>query len=236
MGHVVTDLYYFSTLGGGRDLHFVNQKGRGTKNIVVQLFGRAFDMKTFFVTALFGAAALAAPASASTVVATNCVSVADSAGCLFSGNINGNPSVGNVNSYKNAEAAYNVFNNSHPTANPDITLTLLGDTDTAFPGTWTGAGTSSGTWALAGYLVNFVAVKAANNFVLYQITPASSGTWDTLDIPFQRNPPAVSHLMFFGSKAGGVPEPAAWAMMLAGFGLVGSAMRRRTPALATVAA
>jgi hypothetical protein len=25
----------------------------------------------------------------------------------------------------------------------------------------------------------------------------------------------------------GVPEPAAWAMMLAGFGLVGSAMRRR---------
>ena len=28
-------------------------------------------------------------------------------------------------------------------------------------------------------------------------------------------------------RAGGVPEPAAWAMMLAGFGLVGSAMRRR---------
>ena len=26
---------------------------------------------------------------------------------------------------------------------------------------------------------------------------------------------------------GGVPEPAAWAMMLAGFGMIGSAMRRR---------
>ena len=34
---------------------------------------------------------------------------------------------------------------------------------------------------------------------------------------------------------GGVPEPAAWAMMLAGFGLVGSAMRRRTKVAVTFA-
>lgn len=193
-------------------------------------------MKKFLAIALLGTAAIAAPASASTVVATNCVSVTDAAGCLFSGNINNNPNAGNVNSYKNAEAAYNLFNDTHPTANPDITLDLLGGTDSGFPGSWTGAGTSSGTWNLAGYLVNFVAVKAANNFVLYQIAPASSGTWDTFDIPGNRNPPAVSHLMFFGTKAGGVPEPAAWAMMLAGFGLVGSAMRRRGSTLATVTA
>jgi len=32
---------------------------------------------------------------------------------------------------------------------------------------------------------------------------------------------------FTWRAGGGVPEPAAWAMMLAGFGLVGSAMRRR---------
>ncbi len=32
---------------------------------------------------------------------------------------------------------------------------------------------------------------------------------------------------FTWRNAGGVPEPAAWAMMLAGFGLVGGAMRRR---------
>ncbi len=31
---------------------------------------------------------------------------------------------------------------------------------------------------------------------------------------------------------GSVPEPASWAMMMAGFGLVGAAMRRRKPALA----
>jgi len=32
--------------------------------------------------------------------------------------------------------------------------------------------------------------------------------------------------------AGAVPEPASWAMLIAGFGLVGAAMRRRTTALA----
>lgn len=42
-----------------------------------------------------------------------------------------------------------------------------------------------------------------------------------------------------GSASGvptGVPEPAAWAMMLAGFGLVGSSMRRRGTRMATVTA
>ena len=33
-------------------------------------------------------------------------------------------------------------------------------------------------------------------------------------------------------RAGAVPEPASWAMMIAGFGLVGATMRRRTAALA----
>ena len=37
------------------------------------------------------------------------------------------------------------------------------------------------------------------------------------------------------SYNGGVPEPAAWAMMLAGFGLVGAAMRRRQTAQVTYA-
>ena len=35
--------------------------------------------------------------------------------------------------------------------------------------------------------------------------------------------------------SGGVPEPAAWSMMLAGFGLVGSAMRRRQKVAVTFA-
>ncbi|PZO87467.1 MAG: hypothetical protein DI623_14690 [Sphingomonas sanxanigenens] len=37
--------------------------------------------------------------------------------------------------------------------------------------------------------------------------------------------------MFFGDPAG-VPEPATWAMLVAGFGLTGFAMRRRTKRVA----
>jgi hypothetical protein len=33
---------------------------------------------------------------------------------------------------------------------------------------------------------------------------------------------------FTAGDGGGVPEPATWAMMIAGFGLVGAASRRRT--------
>ncbi len=36
----------------------------------------------------------------------------------------------------------------------------------------------------------------------------------------------------FGSVTPGVPEPASWAMLIAGFGLVGAAQRRRTSAVA----
>ena len=35
-----------------------------------------------------------------------------------------------------------------------------------------------------------------------------------------------------GSDVGAVPEPATWAMMIGGFGLVGAAMRRRAAATA----
>ena len=198
-------------------------------------------MKAILSAAVAAAAfAFAAPALASTVVDGKCVSVADEAGCLFDGNINPNPDPTNVNGYKNAENAYNAYNNSHPSAAPDITLNFLGDTDDAsfgaLGGTFTGAGTTSGTWSLPGYLVNFVAVKAGPKFVLYQLaTPADSGNWDTFDILVGRgNHPALSHLVFFGTP-GGVPEPATWAMMIAGFGLTGAAMRRRKLATAVTA-
>lgn len=38
------------------------------------------------------------------------------------------------------------------------------------------------------------------------------------------------------TPSGAIPEPASWALMIAGFGLVGSAMRRRTATVARVAA
>lgn len=169
---------------------------------------------------LASALAFASPAAASTVVTTKCVSVAHPDGCLFDGNINSSPN--GPNGYLSAQDAYNAIRD------PDITLNaLFSSNDAGFPGTVTGS--TSGTWSLPGYLVDFIAVKAAEKFVLYQITPASSGTWDTFDIPYKKNPHGLSHIVFFGSQTG-VPEPGTWAMMIAGFGMVGAAMRRRKKA------
>lgn len=52
---------------------------------------------------------------------------------------------------------------------------------------------------------------------------------------FFGNPPQYTAAFRVLGNAGGVPEPAAWAMMLAGFGLVGSALRRREKMTVTFA-
>lgn len=176
--------------------------------------------------AAVGALAIAAPASAAvTVVNGSCASVSDANGCLFQGNIA-------PNTVLETQNAYNAYNNTHPGANPDITLNYLFKSDDPGMGftLTSGAGTSSGSWATPGYLIDFIAVKSANNFVLYKLSsPVSSGSWDTLDIPFNRNPHELSHLAFFGSVAA-VPEPATWAMMLLGFFGLGAALRSRRAA------
>ncbi len=92
----------------------------------------------------------------------------------------------------------------------------------------------SGTWSTPGFLVSYLAVKASNQFVLYKLDdPASSGSWNTFDIPYRNNPHDLSHLAFFGTLIGDstVPEPATWTMLIVGMGLVGLASRRRGRAL-----
>ena len=160
-----------------------------------------------------------------TVVNGSCAAI--TTGCLFNGNITSQAS--GTNGYLAAQNAFNLYNDMHPTAGADITLTaLFASNDPGFPGSLTGGTGASGTWSLPGYLVDFIAVKASNQFVLYKITPASSGNWDTFSIPFRQNPHALSHLVFFGTKdTGSVPEPASWAMMLGGFGMIGGALRSR---------
>lgn len=183
---------------------------------------------------------LANPVVVSPVVDGACISVLDPQGCLYNGNINSN-STDNKNGYLSAQAAYNLYNNTHPSAGVDILLTVLASTEdknfSSF-GTFTGAGSSSGTWSLPGYAVNFFAVKAADNFLLFELgTPASHGSWSTSGIPFNKNPHDISHLVFFGTRSvtpSAVPEPETWAMMLAGFGLIGFAARRRAKPAVTV--
>ena len=158
------------------------------------------------------------------VVAGKCISVANSNGCKFTGNM------GNQAHANEAEASYNVYNNTVLTAGPDITLNFYGQTD----GSFAGNGQTSGTWATS-FFVEFLVVKASNEFVLYKLaTPAKSGTWNTFNITNKKGVPhGLSHLAFLGSDGfdpnggGGVPEPATWAMLLSGFGMVGFAARRR---------
>ncbi len=187
--------------------------------------------------AVASASCIVNPATAATIVDGACISASDPSGCLFNGNINSSSNGGN--SFLNAQNAYNLYNDTHPSAAPDILLTVLASTDDgnfgSF-GSFTGGGSGSGTWNLPAFLVDFVAVKASSQFVLYQLdSPASSGFWDTFDIPFQNNPHDISHLVFFGTEQmAAVPEPATWAFMIFGFGAIGGALRRQRSVKTTI--
>ena len=162
-----------------------------------------------------------APANASSVVEAGCDSVTDgdAAGCLFSGNINENPDPTNVNSYKNAEAAYNAF------LDPDITLNWLTSTDASdfgdFGSFTADADGLTGTFDLSGYNIEYYAVKYGPEFTLYEyLGTDGTGTWQT------DGKHGVSHIAFFGTP-GVVPEPATWAMMILGFAGIGFIAYRR---------
>lgn len=170
--------------------------------------------------------ALAEAAPAASVVTGSCQDLSASGSrCLFNGNINGNASASNENSFESAEASYNAL------AFGDIELTFItssDDADFSSFGSFTGANSTSGTFNLPGYDVQFLAVKAGPQFFIYNLDGGSTGTFSTVGLDNGRgNARALSHLAFFGSPvASAVPEPTTWAMMLGGFGLVGSAMRR----------
>lgn len=148
----------------------------------------------------------------------------DNLGCMFSGNIDTSTS-GN-SSYLLAQGAYNAA------FDPDIMLSPLASFDSA--GTSNGialtlnAAMNGGSFTLApGVDLLYYAVKSGNNFFLYQFTGTTSFSTDGLQMGNNTDPPALSHIIFFGDIAGGVPEPATWAMLLLGLGMVGSSMRRR---------
>jgi len=142
-------------------------------------------------------------------------------GCLFTGNAGPN----NVDDLENA---YNSVKD------PDIDLTWLGATGESFSGN----GQLSGTWTFS-QPVDYLAVKAGNQFMLYFVGGVSSGTWSTAGLvnPNGNTHPqlGLSHLTFYSGlddngNPQGVPEPASWAMMLGGFGLMGAVLRSKKQA------
>lgn len=74
--------------------------------------------------------------------------------------------------------------------------------------------------------LHYVVVKQASDFALfYDANPIVAGSLN-LSTYFPNNP-GWSHITFFNSGTGAVPEPGTWAMMLLGFGGIGVALRRR---------
>lgn len=187
------------------------------KNLSSTFKRRLFASVLPVASAIIAAAALATPAAASTVIVNKCdpVTDGDAQGCLFKGNINGEADPLHKNGYNNAEAAYNAL------PFPDITLNYItksDDNNFGKFGTFTGANANSGTFNLPGWTLQYYAVKAGNNFELFEYI--GSNNWVTPD----KN--GMSHIAFFGIQSA-VPEPATWAMMLFGFGGMGAALRRR---------
>ncbi|MBU0557485.1 MAG: PEPxxWA-CTERM sorting domain-containing protein [Alphaproteobacteria bacterium] len=87
---------------------------------------------------------------------------------------------------------------------------------------------------LDGTLIKYVTVKAGNDFKLYEIPNggASSGEdFSSIGIKVGKkgNTPDISHISFWTvpNVAPPIPEPATWAMMMAGLGFAGMVMRRR---------
>ena len=105
----------------------------------------------------------------------------------------------------NSAAAINVYDGLNGTGNLLATLNLVQQANTGCP-----PGSS-------GFYCNWTAIGVA-----------FAGTARSIDFGGSANFIAYDNITF-GSDTPGVPEPATWAMMIGGFGLVGAAMRRRRP-------
>jgi hypothetical protein len=124
--------------------------------------------------------------------------------------------------------AYNAIHAAAPPPEDLPNLTFLGKAE---QGGSIAFSTSNGgnTWTFANlpWNVSYYMVKqASGQFILFGLNPATNSFSATNT---QIDPQGISHVSFFGG-GGAVPEPATWAMMILGFGMVGMGLRlRRRP-------
>ncbi|MDP3852265.1 MAG: PEPxxWA-CTERM sorting domain-containing protein [Phenylobacterium sp.] len=180
-------------------------------------------MNKLLVSAAFATAMIfggATTASADTVTLLTDPCSLESTSCLFDGNTN------------DAEAIDVAYNGQAPAPVPllDLSSLLAGEVDASLLDE-----EHAGTY-LAPFLVQYFAVKAADGFMLYKLDTASTSfDWATTGLVNKKGiEHDVSHLAFWGVRGSEVPEPATWAMMIIGFGAVGSMARssRRKMAVA----
>ena len=111
-----------------------------------------------------------------------------------------------------------------------LTTVLTWAGSTAFAMNFGGYATGGGapvTFTLSdgsSYSTTFPSPGASQFFGFASAAPITSITWS--------NPNGYSNDVVDFTIGNAVPEPASWALMIAGFGLVGTALRRRTAALA----
>ena len=193
----------------------------------------------------FGAISLAASlaiatpayATASVDVVPPCSNLTDgvASSCHFSGNISDEDNNGHA-SYTNTEAAYNTYVSDNHLDWGTLTLTPLATFDSVNGGnvadgssggiTLDMTSSSGGTFSIAsGVNLEYYAVKSGNEFLVYEYD-GSTNMFTTAGLGNGNNLPGLSHIVFFGTM-GGVPEPATWAMMLLGIGMIGAGARRR---------
>ena len=175
---------------------------------------------------VLAAGVMAAPASAAVTLCSSGPALADlGVGCTASGNDN----LASVEAALAAATGVTVAS---------LDLSLYGKSDdnpllfSFSPNANPATGKTTDFTVLDGTLIKYVTVKGATSFKLYELAGlgASSGTGlSTLGIlNGGGKQPDISHLSFWTvPSAGGVPEPATWAMMILGFGAVGGAMRGR---------
>lgn len=192
---------------------------------------------------LVAPAALANKGQGKPAISGGCISVALSdGGCLFSGND------------QNTALVQKIYNAAGKPGGPielglitkfELPGSALGDLTLDGFGTVTGLNGAKGSWDLAdSWLVDFVSVKAGNQFLLYRLdTPAMSGVWSTLGALGGKD---LSHISFYGKPqppatpvpggTGAIPEASTWVMLITGFGLVGAVARRRKGQASAVSA